>query len=362
MDFGHLSKKAPTIQDVAARAEVSTATVSRVLSQSSSVSAGKRQAVLDAIDDTGYRVNRTARNLRTQRSHIVLALLPDIGNAFFSQVLQGIEKVLTPQGLALVVAETKQFNATDEELVNYLQDHRADGVIILDGSLPPQMVAALGDPAQESRIVFACEWVNNSDFPSVRSSNSDGAMQAVEYLYSLGHRHITHVTGPPNNVLTLEREAGFERACNRLGVHYTSITGGFSLDAGVQATKKLFALDSPPTAVFCASDTIAMGLISALSKEGLSVPADVSVFGFDDIELSKHFMPPISTIHQDRIALGTRAACLLLRCLEQGPQPGLVEQLPVQLIARDSCSSLTDSVASYPPMNDISTLGRNVTT
>lgn len=362
LDTKQLTKKPPTIQDVAMLAGVSTATVSRVLSRPDLVSTGKCQAVREAIRASGYRVNRTAQNLRTQRSNTVLALLPDIGNGFFSQVLQGIEKVLTPAGLALVVAETRQFQSSDEDLLNYLEDRRADGVIILDGQLSPQILKTLGHPSTEARIIFACEWVTDSDFPSVRSDNRDGAIQAIRYLHSLGHRHIAHVMGPAENVLTLERESGFKEACQQLGVQYHLIEGAFTLNAGVVATKKLMKLETQPTAVFCASDIIAMGLISMLGKEGLSVPDDVSVFGFDDIELSEHFIPPISTIHQDRIALGAGAANLLLRCLKQGPQPRLVQTMPVQLITRESCSPISESVSSYPPMNDISTLGRNVTT
>lgn len=333
-----MTRKQPTIQDVATQAGVSTATVSRALTQPHSVSEGKRQAVKDAIRSTGYRVNHAARNLRTQRANTVLALLPDLGNPFFSRVLQGIESVLTPEGLALVVAETNQIQRAGDDLVGYLDDQRADGIIIFDGGLPCHVLESLAAPEDEQRVIFACEWSNESRFPSVRSSNFDGAVSAVQYLYQLGHRHIAHVMGPKDNVLTAERREGFLDACKQLGIQYSLIEGAFTLEAGANAADELLKISSVPTGVFCASDTIAMGLISGLFKNGLTVPGDVSVFGFDDIELCEHFLPPISTIRQDRIALGAQAAHLLLRCLKQGPQPNRVERLPIELIARESCA------------------------
>lgn len=331
-------KKQPTIQDVAAQAKVSTATVSRVLTSPDSVSDGKRQAVQHAIHSTGYRVNHSARNLRTQKSNTVLALLPDLGNPFFSHVLQGIESVLTPAGQALLVAETTQMEASGDSLVNYLKDKRADGVIVLDGGLDPQVLESLASAEEERRLVFACEWVNHFNFPSVRSSNHEGAAMAVEHLHALGHEHIAHIKGPDNNVLTIERLEGFVTSCKKLGIQHTVFDGAFTLDAGATAATELLKLTPRPTALFCASDTIAFGLISALTKHGLSIPKDMSVMGYDDIDLCEHFVPPVSTIRQDRVALGTQAAKLLLSCIADGPQPNKVERLPVSLIERESCA------------------------
>lgn len=331
-------KKQPTVQDVAAQAGVSTATVSRALTAPNSVSEKKLQAVQQAIHATGYRVNRSARNLRTQRSNTVLALLPDLGNPFFSLVLQGIESVLTPAGQALLVAETTQMQATGDSLVNYLEDKRADGVIVLDGGLPPEVLDSLANAEEERRLVFACEWINDSNYPSVRSSNHEGAAMAVKHLHALGHRHIAHIRGPQKNVLTVERSEGFVATCKALGIEYTLFDGDFTLSAGAHAAEKLLTLKSRPSAVFCASDTIAFGFVSTLTKHGLSIPKDMSVMGFDDIDLCEHFVPPISSIHQDRVELGTQAAKLLLDCIEGGPQPNQVERLPVSLVERESCA------------------------
>jgi len=335
-----LAKKNATIQDVARRAKVSTATVSRVLSAPNSVSEAKKLAVDAAIRSTGYRVNHAARNLRTQRSHTVLALLPALGNPFFSQVLQGIESVLTPAGQSLIIAETLQMRTAGDDLVNYLEDQRADGAIVLDGCLPQDSLQALSNSPEKSRVVFACEWHNEATFPSVRSANFEGSKLAVQRLYELGHRHIVHITGPQDNVLTHERSAGYKQSCREFGIEPSFIQGQFTLESGNIAAAALLQLTPRPTAVYCASDIIAFGLIATLEKNGVSVPQDISVLGFDDIELSEHYLPALTTIRQDRIALGEQAARLLLRCLKTGTPDRQIETIPVELIERDSCAKV----------------------
>lgn len=336
-----MEAKAVTIQDVARRANVSTATVSRALSAPNSVSAKKRDAVLQAVESTGYRVNRAARSLRTQRSNTVLALLPTLGNPFFSQVLQGIVDVLTPAGQALIVAETDQITSAGDDLVSYFEDQRTDGVIVLDGALSEHSLNRLSASSHGARVVFACEWPSSGGFPSVRSANTDGARQAMQHLHDLGHRHIAHVTGPAHNVLTHARAQGYQEFCRSNGLQTTTIDGDFSLDAGIHAAAEILAMEPRPTAVFCASDVIAYGLISALTKAGVSVPGDISVVGFDDIEYSEHFVPPLTTIRQNRVALGQAAAKMLLQRYDRLNTAANeeTEKLPVEIIARASTAA-----------------------
>lgn len=339
-----LYAKTVTIQDVARRAKVSTATVSRALSAPTSVSEKKRDAVMQAIQTTGYRVNRAARSLRTQRSNTVLALLPTLGNPFFSQVLKGIVDELTPAGQALVVAETHQIQAAGDDLVTYLEDQRADGVIVLDGALPTKSLDRLKKSSHGAQVVFACEWPAQGGFPSVRSANAEGARLAVQYLYDLGHTRIAHVLGPQGNVLTDARRGGYDDLCHQLGLTPHHIEGDFSLEAGIKAADEILAMDTPPTAVFCASDVIAFGLISDLTRAGVSVPGDISVVGFDDIEYSEHFVPPLTTIHQDRVSMGRAAARMLLRQSDENlaGSADQIEKHSVQLVQRDSTRSPGD--------------------
>lgn len=336
--------KSPKIQDVARVAGVSTATVSRALSNPNLVSEKTRAVVLDAVRQTGYRVNRAAKNLRKRQSDAILALLPDLGNPFFSQILSGIESVFTTSDLSLLVSDTKGIR--DENLLDYFIDMRADGMIILDGAIPRDVLTQLQSSAFGNRIIFACEWKPEFEFPSVRSDNFGGAVQAVEHLYQLGHLKIGHISGPRNNVLTKERLRGVEASMTRLGLpilrEFFIDGGAFSLDAGAQAARSFMEMDERPTAVICGSDLIAMGYISEISRRGLRVPNDVSVVGFDDIEIADSFIPSLTTIRQNRTQIGVLAASYLLDQLANRlpPQTASVQQIDVKLIARQSTAPL----------------------
>lgn len=336
--------KSSTLQDVARVAGVSTATVSRALSQPDMVSESTRRRVSQAVEVSGYRVNRAARNLRTQRAHSILVLLPDLGNPFFSTILEGISLTLSRKGYSMLIASTKQVHDSGERLVDYLDDARADGMIILDGGVAVDVIASLKAAPQSNRILFACEWIEEDQFPSVRSENRRGTKAAVRYLYDIGHRKIGHVTGPEGNVLMHARKDAFVEEIAALGLeqsHGWIIPGDFSLTAGCVAARQWIALENRPTAMFCASDLLAMGFISELSRRNFKVPDDVSVMGFDDIDLAEQFIPPLTSMRQDRLLLGKTAAEMLMERI-QGPDiTGSIHKsvIPVSLIIRASTAA-----------------------
>lgn len=339
-----MTLKTSTLQDVARVANVSTATVSRTLSNPDVVSESTRTRVAEAVKATGYRINRAARNLRTQRAHSVLVLLPDLANPFFSAILEGISRKLSQQGYSMLIASTKQVHDSGDRLVDYLDDARADGMIILDGGLGPEVVEMLQTAPQAKRILFACEWVENANFPSVRSQNRQGTRIAVNHLFDLGHRKIGHVTGPEGNVLMQRRKDAFiaEMAALKLELRPDwIIAGDFSLAAGCLAAQAWIAMDDRPTAMFCASDQVAMGFIAELSRHDLRVPDDVSVMGFDDIDLAAQFIPPLTTIRQDRFVIGETAADMLMARIAAPDEDQLhhVAVLPVSLVTRQSTAT-----------------------
>ena len=338
-------EKTSTLQDVALIAGVSTATVSRALSFPDMVSESTRTRVAKAVDMSGYRINRTARNLRTQRAHSVLVLLPDLANPFFSTILEGISLSLSQKRYSMLIASTKQVHDSGERLVDYLGDARADGMIILDGGLNSDVIQSLEKTPQAGRILFACEWLEGTEFPTVRSENRKGTRAAVQHLSGLGHTKIAHVTGPQDNVLTHARKDAFVAEIKAINLKLEPewiIPGDFSLAAGCLAAKTWLALNDRPTAVFCASDLLALGFISELSRHDLKVPEDVSVMGFDDIELAEQFIPPLTTIRQDRLRIGETAADMLLERLDVGSEASaeFSSIVPVSLIVRDSTAVL----------------------
>ncbi len=336
-------QKAATIQDVAREARVSTATVSRVLSSPDLVKKSTKEAVLQAIQSTGYRVNQAARNLRMQRANAVLILVPNLGKPFYSGILAGISEAFSGTGYAVLITDTESNPIQDSALAEYFLDGRIDGAISLDGQLSNTVLSTCIQAGAKDRIVFLCEWVEDHSFPVIKSDNVEGARLAIRHLYDLGHQKIAHVTGPQGNVLTAARREGMVSERTRLGLPAPPewiIRGDFSLESGFEAATKILAMQSRPTAVFCSADMVAFGLISGLQAGGVRVPEDISVVGFDDIEMSEYYVPALTTIRQDRHLLGQRAAKLLLDRLSSGLSTHESEApIPVELIKRASTAA-----------------------
>lgn len=333
-----MSKERPKIRDVARLAGVSTATVSRALSQPGLVSEDTRAAVMAAVATTGYRPNEAARNLRHRRAGGIVALVPDLANPFFAQILSGIASVLGPAGYNLLIADTRNAGVSNTDagrLSDYADPSRADGLIVLDGSVPPAMLSG------PMPLVEACEWVPGLQAPRVKIDNRAAAGLAIDHLADLGHRRIGHVAGPPGNVLSEARLAGVQDRLSARGMQLAPdalYQGDFSLESGRAAAERWLAQpkDRRPTAIFLASDAMACGFMGEVHRHGLSIPADVSVVGFDDIELTGHVAPPLTTIRQPRLAIGRVAAERLLRRIETGSDDPDDIILPVELVIRAS--------------------------
>lgn len=336
---GPLQEPSPArVRDVARLARVSTATVSRALSQPDRVTKDTREAVMAAVAATGYRVNHAARSLRQQRAGMVVALVPNLANPFFSRILAGMGEALGEAGTGLIVADTQGAQGSTTARDAVLNGTRSDGVVLLDG----RIMAGLAPPGPgQPVLVTACEWLDEGGLPAVIVDNADGARQAVAHLAGLGHRHVALLMGPEGNVLTRERLAGAEAAAAAAGVALTRLPGDFSLAAGVEAARAILALPRParPTAVFAFSDYMACGFMAEVQRGGLRVPGDLSVIGFDDIDLAPHLLPALTTIHQPRDTIGRRAAETVL-AFSRDPQAAAAmpmrQILAVRLVERAS--------------------------
>jgi LacI family repressor for deo operon, udp, cdd, tsx, nupC, and nupG len=329
-----MDRKVATIQDVARVAGVSTATVSRALSKPSVVAKSTRAAVLNAVAETGYRVNTAASNLRRKRAGTVIVLLPNLANPFFSQILAGLASVLTPAQFGLLIADTQSGPDPEERLQHYLTSGQADGLILLDGTLSPDAIAVPGRPP----VLLACEWMGQ-DLPSVRVENEKGAALAVGHLAQLGHRRIGHATGPRGNMLTETRLDGFCSALGNLGLPMRQdwiFEGDFSMDSGAAVGRAWLGMQDRPTALFLSSDEMAIGFLGEVQRAGIRVPQDVSIVGFDNIEIAQHLSPGLTTIRQPRTQIGVRAAELLLAMIETGSLTGPSELIEVEFIHRGS--------------------------
>ncbi|HEV7344424.1 MAG TPA: LacI family DNA-binding transcriptional regulator [Devosia sp.] len=314
-----LVKKTPTIQDVARYAEVSTATVSRALSFPERVSEQTRARISEAVRVTGYTLNQSARSLRQRTARTILVALPDIGNPFFSVILDAIEREASSRGYGVLVANRFPGGDSGARMRDYFMSNRVDGLLLFDGSVDLDQLSVLARDRTPVPLIVVCEEIPHAPFHTVKTDNSYAAERATRHLIQLGHRRIGHIRGPAGNVLTAEREAGFVRALESAGLPVQPewlLQGAFAMEAGTAAAAQFFALAERPTAVFAVNDESAIGFITGLRQHGLDCPGDVSVVGFDDLALAAHVWPPLTTMRQPRAALGRIAAGALIDVIE----------------------------------------------
>lgn len=299
-----------------------------------------RLAVENAISETGYTLNVTARNLRQQQVGAVLALVPKLANPFFSAILSGIADVLRGKGLNLLVLDTTVTGANAPQGIGaYLTRSHSDGVIVLDGRLSTDLFHRDNCPP----VVQACEWIEGLAAPRVLADNAAGSRLAIRHLAGLGHRDILHLTGPTMNSLTTSRRAGVLQGLAEADLLANAdqrvIQGDFSLLSGYRAAQQILAMPQKPSAVFCDNDEMAVSLMNGLFQGGWRVPDDISVVGFDNIEMSAYSLPPLTTIRQRRAELGRQAAETLLALID-GKGGDDEKILPVELLVRDSTSAV----------------------
>jgi LacI family repressor for deo operon, udp, cdd, tsx, nupC, and nupG len=334
--------RAARIQDVARLADVSTATVSRALAMPDRVSPEARARVLDAIARTGYVPNPAARSLRSQKTFMVLVVLPDLANTFFSRILRGIEETLFEAGYGMIISDLDGSPEKEAHFAAFTAAGRVDGAILLNGHLFGQSRDGRGTPATLNiPLVALCEAIPNADIPQIEIDNRGAASRMTRHLASLGHKQIAYVSGPAENVLERERFRGYREGLQAAGLPFDPalvFPGDFTLESGVKAGQDLVARKERPTAIFCTSDEMAIGVVRTLRSADLRVPEDISVAGFDDIEFAAAAQPALTTIHQPRRELGQAAAAVLIDLL-QGRETQKRIRLKTELVIRDSVAA-----------------------
>ena len=333
------------IREVAKRAGVSTATVSRVLSRPDVVSPDTRSRVLKAVERLGYAPNSVAKNLRTLKSRKLLVTVPDISNPFFALILQGIEDCAQKNGYAVLLGDTQQDERREERYALMLKQKEADGLIFLGYRLPKVAATVVNEMAPQcAPIVNGCEFSPELGVPSVHIDNARAAAEAMTHLYELGHRRIGVVTGPLVSPLSRDRLDGVLATARSRDAEaqLAVMQGDFSMGSGSEAAERLLT-QSHPTAMFCFSDEMAMGVLETARRRGLRVPADLSVVGFDDIRFARCTDPPLTTIAQPMREIGEETVRLLLSILNGTLVAPASVTLPHRLQVR--CSTAPPSLA-----------------
>jgi LacI family repressor for deo operon, udp, cdd, tsx, nupC, and nupG len=331
----------PTIHDVAARAAVSTATVSRVLGRPEKVAEATRRRVLKSIARLGYSPNAAAKSLRTLTTGKLLVTVPDIANPFFSLIIQGIEEAAMREGYSVLMGDTHHDLAREELYAQMLLRREADGLIFLGHSLTKSLRDWSSGKGKMVPIVNACEYSASLGVPSAHIDNAAAAQEVMDHLYGLGHRHIGVITGNLASPLSRDRLRGTTSRAKREGAYrtLTVVNGDFSIESGIAAASRLLALPTSPTAIFCFNDEMAIGVLDYAQRIGRRVPNELSVAGFDDIRFSKYVTPALTTISQPMLAIGRETVRLVLGVLTGAIVKPVSVTLPHKLEIRSSTAA-----------------------
>ena len=332
------------IRELARRSGVSTATVSRALNDRAEVSEATRAKIRRLASELGYAPNEPARTLVRRRSDTI-GLIWDSGqeaiglhNPYLLGLLSAVRTALSEADYHLMLLTNPGAEDQDSAHLQAVRRHNLEGVVVLTTPPDDRCLRVLADAG------VPCAGIDTSftgpRTVRVSSDNAAGAEAAVQHLYDLGHRRIATVTGPLHLPPAAERLAGYQRACARLGLavppQYVT-EGDFFLASGEAAGKQLLALPDRPTAVFAAGDQMAIGILHAAADAGLSVPGDLAVVGFDDIDATTLVRPALSTVAQDQRALGEAAVEALRGLIDEEPvEPLRPYIVPTRLVLRGS--------------------------
>jgi LacI family transcriptional regulator len=302
-----------SIRDVAVLAAVSVGTVSNVLNKPELVTPSTRERVLAAVAELGFVRNGAARSLRAGESRVVGAIVLDIGNPFFTDVARGVEDRLAQADRVLVLCSSDGDPARTTRYLNLLREQDLHGLLVTPtGGLDDlRVVAASGVP-----VVLLDRHANERDFCSVAVDDVKGGQLAASHLFDQGHRRIGFLNGPVTTQACADRRKGVRAACRKAGLDVATalveLTPGLNSAAGELGTETLLQLAEPVTAIACVNDLVALGVLRALNRHHVSVPDDMAVIGYDDVEFASELSTPLSSVAQPRYAIGRTAAELLL--------------------------------------------------
>lgn len=315
-------KTVPTLFDVASRAGVSTATVSRCLNFPGQVKAPTRDKVMTAVRDLGYSPNFAARAMAARRTMTIGAIIPTMENAIFARGLQAFQEELRVHGYTLLVASSSYRPDVEEEQIRSLVARGADALLLIGHERDRRVYEFLDAQGVPSLVTWAFD--RSVERPSVGFDNRAAMRKMADEVLRLGHRDLALISAEiSTNDRAAARRDGIRDAMEAAGLNSSDlrvIETHYSVDHGASAFRELLAAAPFPTAVFCGNDVLAVGAIRMAREMNIAVPDRVSIVGFDDIELAEIAVPPLSTVHVPHREMGRRAAQALVGLLEEGRQ------------------------------------------
>lgn len=322
-----------SIKDIARVAGVSASTVSRALTGHPRISEDTAERVRQLAEEMGYTPSLPARSLVTRDTMTVGLLISHASDLFLARLVMGVEDAAWKEGYSVYLSSTYRDAEREHRVIRSFYERRASGIVVTSSQIDA------GYLHLRRRYPLPIVLVNCPEYPqSVSTDSLSGALQAMEHLWSLGHRRIAYIGNPLSHQTNLDRMAGYRKVLALRGRAVDEelvVAGDGQLAGGMEAMGRLLALPHRPTAVFCFNDMTAMGALRALAQAGLEVPHDCSVVGFDDLQLAAYYCPPLTTVRQPSYQLGQRAMCMLLSLMAgEDDVPG--EVLTSELVVRET--------------------------
>ena len=336
-----------TISDVARRAEVSKKTVSRVINNEATVAESTRQRVLRAIKELDYSPNPWAQNLARGKSGLVALIFHDAGSPYIMDVLRGLMDAGESVGHGVSIHRCNIEKAEDvAQIIRVASHHIADGMVFTppcDNS--PTLIQAL--EALEFPFVLLTPNSRHCGYSWVAATDEQGSYEAARYLIGLGHRRIGYIQGNPQHRASWDRLTGYERALETAGLEINAAyvkQGDWTFETGVTLAHQLLELRPRPTAIMAGGDGVAAGVIQAAWKRGLTLPAELSVIGFDDAPFAHQLWPPLTTVRQPVTDIAAAAMRILADKLISHQSTAQTVEIPTELIVRNSTAPPLDSL------------------
>jgi LacI family transcriptional regulator len=334
------NKRSLTIMDVAHAAGVSVSTVSRVLNDKDDTAPETVKRVKSIIAEMGYTSSLAARSMRSLRMNVLGLIMPDAGEPFPIEVMKGVNSAIAALDYDLIIytcGDTRKHFSADREkkFVSLLNNSITDGVVV---------ITPVATHFNTSAPVVAVDpHYEITEYPSVISTNLEGASEALSYLLRLGHRRIGFISGRSDLMSADRRLRGYQESLAQAGIPIDPdliVQGDFTAGAGLKCARQLLSLPDPPTAIFAANDQSALGAYQAAGEAGLSIPADLSIVGFDNIPDAAQAAPGLTTVDQSIQEMGKIAIQMLVRLIEGEPLESKTIKTSTHLVIRDSCRAI----------------------
>ncbi|WAT08245.1 ribose operon transcriptional repressor RbsR [Rouxiella badensis] len=328
----------PTMKDVARLAGVSTSTVSHVINNNRFVSDSIREKVNVAIGELNYAPSALARSLKINQTRTIGMLITSSSNPFYSEVVQGVERSCYERGYSLILCNTDGDEERMNRSIETLLQKRVDGLIMMftEHHCPSQDTLS----RYPSIPAVMMDWAPFAGLNDIIQDNAFiGGKMATEHLIEQGYRRIACIIGPTDKTTSTQRQDGYRHAMKEAGLVIPEgyeVTGDFEFSGGLTAMQQLLALPQRPDAVFAGNDAMAVGVYQAIYQQGLRIPQDIAVMGYDDIQLAQYLTPPLTTIHQPKDELGELAIDTLLHRLKDPEAEAQVLVLTPELVVRGS--------------------------